>query len=109
MRKCWSRALAIASVLVMCVSAVPAWAQANRGRLIVTVTDMTGAVLPNAAVVVAGIEATTRAVAVPSAQADAGGIATLANLLPGRYSIEASFPGFEKALLFCAPSVTKKS
>jgi hypothetical protein len=99
MRKWWTRALVAASVLVMCVAATPARAQANRGRLIVTVTDMTGAVLPNATVVVAGIENATRAAAVAPVKADAGGLATLANLAPGRYSIEASYPAFDKTLI----------
>ncbi len=99
MRKWWTRAVVAASVFVMCVSATTAWAQANRGRLIVTVTDMTGAVLPNATVVIAGLEQVTRAASVAPAQADVNGIATIANLAPGRYSVEASFPAFEKALL----------
>ncbi|MEO8483707.1 MAG: TonB-dependent receptor, partial [Acidobacteriota bacterium] len=99
MRQWWIRALAIASVMVVCASATPAFAQGNRGRLIVTVTDMTGAVLPNATVVVAGLEQVTRAAVVAPVQADTNGIATLANLAPGRYSLEASFPSFDKALI----------
>jgi hypothetical protein len=99
MRQWMSNALAIASVLVMCVRPIPARAQGNRGRLIVTVTDTTGAVLPTATVTVAGVEAATRAATLSPVTASDVGVATFANLVPGRYSIEATFPSFEKTLL----------
>ena len=80
--------------LLSLLMATPLAAQTSRdARAIVTVFDMTGAILPGATVVVtprepagaAGISATTN---------DAG-IATIPSLKPGRYSIKAEFPGFD--------------
>jgi hypothetical protein len=59
-----------------------------------TVVDPTGAVLPNAAVTVAGTDDATRAVKRED-HTDATGIATIGQLPPGRYIIDAAFPGFE--------------
>lgn len=99
MRQWVSNALAIAGVLVMCVRPVPARAQGNRGRLAVTVTDETGAVLPTATVTVTGIETSTRAATLSPVTASDVGVATFTNLTPGRYSIEATFPSFDKTIL----------
>jgi hypothetical protein len=99
MRQWVSNALAIAGVLVMCVRPVPARAQGNRGRLSVTVTDATGAVLPTATVTVTGLEASTRAATLAPVTASDVGVATFTNLAPGRYSIEATFPSFDKTIL----------
>lgn len=96
MARWWTRALGLALVLSVCAPA--AWAQAGRARLVVTVTDTTGAVLPNATVTIAGLEASTRARVAP-AQANDSGVATLAGLAPGRYSIEASFPAFDTTIV----------
>lgn len=81
----------------VCLMPRAARAQAGRGRLLVTVTDVTGAVLPNADVRVTGLENATRAVVVPPVKANEQGLATLTGLAPGRYAIEAEFPGFERA------------
>jgi hypothetical protein len=74
-------------------------AQAGRGRLMVTVTDSTGAVLPNADVRLTGLENATRATSVPTVKTVDSGVATFTGLLPGRYSIEAEFPGFDKGIV----------
>src|SRR3954465_2480697 len=68
-------------------------AQSRPTTLRVTVVDPTGAVLPNAAVQLTP-DATTRA-AEAKATANQDGVATFTGLVPGRYTIEAAFPGFE--------------
>ena len=93
-----ARIVALAIVLAICVFPAVARGQTGRGKLLLTVTDMTGAVLPGATVTVTGLDAATRAAAAPVAS-DAGGVATVQNLVPGRYSVEASFPAFDKGLL----------
>lgn len=63
---------------------------------IVTVVDPSGAVLPHATVTVRGPDALdTVAVAMASDQ----GIATVANLVAGRYAIQVEFSGFETVVL----------
>lgn len=76
---------------------VPIKAQApdQRGRLIVTVADQTGGVIPNARVTLTGEDAATKAAAVDPVTTSAAGVATLDRLVPGRYTIQAEFPGFE--------------
>lgn len=67
------------------------------GRLLVTVVDQTGAVLPTATVAIVGQEAATRASAVPPVTASDTGLATLEGLAQGRYTLQVEFPGFETA------------
>ena len=75
-------------------------AQAQRGRLQVTVADATGAVIPNAKVTIVGLDDALKAAPAPApGQTSAEGIATFTGLIPGRYSIVAEFTGFEMGLL----------
>ena len=79
---------------------LPAFAQQPRdGRLIVTVIDPSGAVIPGATVTVTGIEDVTKAAAVAPAKTSDKGVATIDPLTPGRYAIHAEFPGFETSAL----------
>jgi len=100
-----SRALAFFAVMLAAVSVSaqtprpPATGQAPRapaqGQLLVTVVDQTGAVLPAATVTIAGLEdATKQKTRDPIAASDQG-LATVAGLAPGRYSVQAAFPGFQ--------------
>jgi hypothetical protein len=75
-------------------------AQARRdGRLLITVADPSGAVIPNAKVSVVGLEDATKAAAVAPVQTSPQGVATLAGLPLGRYTIVAEFSGFELGML----------
>src|SRR5436189_2443572 len=65
------------------------------GRLIVTVVDQTGGVLPGAVVTVGGIDDANRSTVIPPATASEQGIATFTGLRPGRYAIKAEFPAFD--------------
>jgi hypothetical protein len=68
---------------------------ASNGTLVVTVVDTTGAVLPGATVTVAALDAANKASAIEPAQASKDGVATVAKLAPGRYSVKAEFGSFE--------------
>jgi hypothetical protein len=89
----------IAALFVSAIVALPVWAQAPRGRLIVTVVDTSGAVIPDATVTVVGIDETTKAADVAPVKTTDKGIATVENVAPGRYSVSATFPGFDVGLL----------
>jgi hypothetical protein len=69
------------------------------GTLRVTVVDQTGAVIVGATVTVAGAEAATSAATPAPIRTSDMGVATVSGLAPGRYTVEAEFPGFESRLL----------
>jgi len=94
----WGVRCLIAAVLIV-LAALPLRAQAARARVIVTVVDQSGAVVPDASVTLVGLEDATKAATVSPAKTSDKGIATIENVLPGRYSIQAEFPGFELGLL----------
>jgi len=86
--------------LALILIATVAWAQApNAGRLMVTVTDQSGGVIPNATVNVSLQDpaASSPGAGPRSATTSESGVATVDGLKPGRYTIEATFPGFEPA------------
>ncbi|HEV8397289.1 MAG TPA: TonB-dependent receptor [Vicinamibacterales bacterium] len=90
-------ALFVCLALAMTLGATAAVAaQAARpGTLQVTVVDQSGAVIGNAIVTVEGAEAATKAQTPAPVQTNAQGVANLAGLPPGRYTVRAEFPGFE--------------
>ena len=69
------------------------------GRLIVTVVDTSGAVVPGAKVTVNALDDGARAAAFAPVTSSDKGVATVEGLLPGRYRIQAEFPGFEIGVL----------
>lgn len=81
------------------VAATAGQAPAPRARVIVTVVDQSGAVVPDATVKLVGLDDATKALTIDPAKTTDKGIATIENVAPGRYSIEASFPGFELGLV----------
>jgi len=91
--------LRLGLVLIAALFAVPAFAQPPTGTLKVTVVDPSNAVINGATVTVTGAEDATRAAKIPPAQTTDSGVATIAGLAPGRYSIQAEFPGFETRVL----------
>lgn len=64
-----------------------------------SVVDPTGAAVAGATVNLVGLEAATKAAALPSATTNDKGVATVERVAPGRYSIQAQFPGFDIGLL----------
>ena len=93
------RTLGVWAVCAVLASS-PAQAQSTQdGRLIVTVVDTSGAVVPGAAVTVSSLDDGARAAAFAPVTSSDKGIATVERLLPGRYRIQAEFPGFEIGVL----------
>jgi hypothetical protein len=88
-----------AAIVIIAAVAVPALAQSGNATLRVTVVDPSGAVIVGATVTVTGVEPATRSVQVAPVQTAASGVATIAGLPPGRYAIDAVFPGFQKRTL----------
>lgn len=86
------------SVLVM-PRPLHAQAAQQRGRLLVTVADPSGAIVADAAVTITGMDAATRGAIVPPAKTTDKGVAAFDGLALGRYSITAEFSGFELGLL----------
>jgi hypothetical protein len=74
----------------------PATQPAREARVAVTVVDQTGAIIQNATVTLTPI---TDQKPLPAATTNEKGVATVGGLVPGRYSIQAEFPGFEPRLL----------
>src|SRR5262249_5896329 len=83
------------------LSATTAFAQAPTAAdtLRVTVVDPSGAVVVDATVTMTSAEEATRASTPAPARASGNGVATFTGLTPGRYMIQAEFPGFETRVL----------
>ncbi|HEX9365565.1 MAG TPA: carboxypeptidase regulatory-like domain-containing protein [Vicinamibacterales bacterium] len=88
--------IAVLVVAALAAGAVPAASQARQtGTLRIVVRDPSGAVIPNAAVIVKGAEPATQDVVVPAVNSDGQGVATALNVPVGRYAASVTFPGFE--------------
>src|SRR4051812_35712172 len=96
-----SAARAAAAVLCLASAVVPSEAQAPRqsGTLRLVVKDPSGAVIPNAAVIVKGLDAANPDLGIPETMTDGQGVATIGDLAAGRYAVTAGFPGFESRTL----------
>jgi hypothetical protein len=68
-------------------------------KLLITVVDTTGGVLPNATVTIVGTEPATKAATLEAVKSDDKGQATVDKLVPGRYTVRAEFAGFTPAEL----------
>lgn len=68
-------------------------------RLLITVTDPSGAVVPKATVTVEGPAERAAAATATSASTSGKGAVTFEALAAGRYTIRAEFPGFEPGML----------
>jgi hypothetical protein len=94
------RFIALLALAAIAAGAAPAAAQPRQtGTLRVIVKDPSGAVIPNAAVVVKGIEPSTQDLLVPAVTSDGQGVATAPNVPVGRYAVSVTFPGFESRTL----------
>src|ERR1700730_18344592 len=89
------RGLAVSAVALLgsIAAVVPAHAQAVYGTIFGTVTDKTGAVVPNAAITVTDI---TKGTAV-TAQTNDSGEFRVQHLIPDTYRVEAEASGFAKS------------
>jgi hypothetical protein len=74
--------------------------QASTGTLRLTVVDQTNAIVVGATVTITAADEAAKSGRAPApVQTNDAGIAIVPALAPGRYTIEAEFPGFEKRVL----------
>jgi carboxypeptidase family protein len=92
-------ALAVLCAAHLLLGAQSLAAQPARARIIVTVVDPSGAIIPDASVALVALDPGASATTIPPVKTTDKGLATIENLAPGRYSVTASFPGFELGLL----------
>src|SRR6185436_5450030 len=90
-----SRVLVLLTSAALLAVAVPGFAQVRDGKLLITVVDATGGVLPGATVMVVGLDNATKVATIPPIKASDKGVGTADNLLPGRYRLQVEFNGFE--------------
>jgi hypothetical protein len=101
------RSLSTTLFIVLAFATISPAQTSRDARAIVTVVDMTGAILPGATVVVTPRE--PAGAAGVTVNADDAGVATVPGLKPGRYAIKAAFAGFDPFELpdvRCAPATT---
>ncbi len=88
-------------IALCCAVALLGWSPtalaqgARDARLVLTVVDQSGSILPDAVVTAVRVDDSAKAVIGPVKTTDKG-VATLTNLVAGVYTIEVEFPGFEK-------------
>lgn len=87
-----ARLVVIAAAAICGVAPSIVAAQPRPTRLIVSVADQTGAVLPGATVTVTGDDGK----ALPPAMTSPDGTATFTGMAAGRYRVAVEFPGFER-------------
>ena len=83
--------------LLAILAASPLLQSPRDARVTVTVVDQTGAIIQNATVTVTAVDSAGPA-AEPAKTSDKG-VASIAGLAPGRYNIQAEYPGFETRVL----------
>ena len=89
----------VAVFLALAAGAAAQTGAPPQARLLVTVADQSGAVIPNARVTVGGEDPALRAAAIDPVQTTVAGLATFDAMAPGRYTIQAEFPGFETVVV----------
>ena len=96
------RLIVFGAIVLVLASAAPSYAQAPAaptGRLLLTVVDPSGAVVPGATVRVSGVDDTTRLRTVAPAKSSEAGLTTVDGLAPGRYDVIVEFPAFKNGEL----------
>src|SRR5918993_3095724 len=89
---------ACCTALLLLVHSAPVFAQAREAKLLVTVVDQTGAVIPGATLTVIRADDPAQKIIGP-VKSDEKGIATLEGLAPATYLVQVEFPGFEPRIL----------
>jgi hypothetical protein len=89
--------LGLVALALVAIHPVPSAGQPRpeNARLLVTVVDPSGAVIPGAKVIVTAQEPAASAPDLAPAMTTAAGVAVFESLAPGRYAVQAGFAGFE--------------
>lgn len=82
----------IVALMALLLAAAPQ-AQTRDARATITVVDQTGAIIQNATVTLTNLD--NPKLSIGPVKTNDHGVATLDRLAPGRYSVQAEFPGFE--------------
>lgn len=82
-----------ASIALLAATISFVYAQAVNGTIVGTITDPTGAVIPDARVTITNVDTNTAR----TASTDANGYYTSPNMPPGTYSVKAGKEGFSSA------------
>jgi hypothetical protein len=93
------RVLPLVTLVAMAVTPLGAQTPPRRGRLIVTVNDQSGLVIPNASVLATPQDDPAGQPAAKPVMTGGAGIAVIGELPEGRYALQIEFPGFETALV----------
>jgi hypothetical protein len=93
-----TRRISVVSCALLLLASTLSAQQARPAKLLLTVVDQTGAVIPNADVTAIRADDPAKKVVGP-VKSDDKGLATLEGLAPGTYVIEAQFPGFEARVM----------
>lgn len=99
MKRLTRLAVIVAVMLGAVTSPARSQTASQRGKVIITVADQSGAIVPGATVTMVGLDPATKAVATPPAKSDDKGVVTFERVVLGRYSIQGQFPGFDLGLL----------
>jgi hypothetical protein len=87
------------TAIILALNLATLVAQQPDGTLRVTVVDPTGALIVGATVTVSGADESARTPAATTVRTSETGIATISGLPPGRYDVQAEFPGFDAKIL----------
>jgi hypothetical protein len=79
-------------ILILTMIALPAFAQEYRATVLGTITDPSGAVVPNAKVALVNADTAVQS----AAESNSQGLYNLSYVLPGRYTISVEMTGFKK-------------
>lgn len=81
----------LGACLAICLTCLPAFSQANTGRILGTISDQTGSAVVGAKVTITDVERRTPRVLTT----DQAGAYNAPSLLPGTYTLRAEYSGFQ--------------
>ena len=85
----------LSCILLICLVSLPLSAQVSSGELVGTITDSSGAAVPNAKIIVTNAQTNT---VVRETLGSNDGTYTVTLLPPGRYNVSAEAPSFRKTV-----------
>jgi carboxypeptidase family protein len=92
-------AIGAGALALSLATSAAAQSRPDTARLVVTVIDPSGAVIPNARVTVTGQESGTPKTPIAPAETSMAGTVTFEGIASGRYAIQAEFPGFQTVIV----------
>jgi hypothetical protein len=84
----------LAILVIALLTAIPSFAQINQSEILGTVSDTSGAVIPNATVIVTNTQTNVS----NTIKTDSAGAYALPDLTPGAYAVQVALQGFQTAV-----------